>query len=167
MKKINVHSVFREYSVEFIEDLKVLIRNLNKNYKTHYLVDQGVWSFYKSKLKEVERGVSFYPFEAVESKKTLEEILNYVKFLLEKKVQKKHVIVVIGGGLVQDIGSFTAHILKRGVEWIFIPTTLLAIADSCIGSKSGINVGKYKNQVGSFHPPSHIYIYSAFLKTLR
>ncbi|OGK24232.1 hypothetical protein A3A46_01655 [Candidatus Roizmanbacteria bacterium RIFCSPLOWO2_01_FULL_37_13] len=166
MKNIKVHSVFRDYEVEFIEDLKGLIKSLNKNYRTHYLIDQGVWKFYKAKLEEVKKGNSIYPFEAVESKKTLEEVLNYVKFLLEKKVQKKDVIVVIGGGLVQDIGSFTAHILKRGVEWIFIPTTLLAIADSCIGSKSGINVGKYKNQVGSFHPPSHIYIYSAFLKTL-
>lgn len=166
MKKIKVHSVFRDYSVEFIEDLKVLIKNLNKNYNTHYLIDQGVWKLYKSHFREIKKGNSVYLFEAIEAKKTLEEVLNYIKFLLEKKLQKKHMMVVIGGGLVQDIGSFTSHVLKRGIEWIFIPTTLLAMADSCIGSKSGINVGKYKNQVGSFHPPSNIYIYSVFLKTL-
>jgi len=64
------------------------------------------------------------------------------------------------------MGSFTSHIIKRGIDWIFIPTTLLSMVDSCIGSKSGINIGKYKNQVGSFHPPIEIYIDVSFLKTL-
>lgn len=102
-----------------------------------------------------------------ENFKTLTAVQDVIDFMLDVGVQKKDTILVRGGGFIQDIGSFSAHIYKRGIEWIFEPTTLLAMADSCIGGKSGLNVGKYKNQVGVFHPPFEIYINTKWLLTLK
>lgn len=167
MLNLKVKSNIKDYKVFFIKNLKELIHSLVTNNTTHFLIDMNVWKKYKKELKEVKLAKSVKYFDAIEKNKTLNGIHKYIEFLLENKIQKKHKVVVLGGGLVQDIGSFTTHILKRGIDWIFIPSTLLAMSDSCIGAKSGINVAKYKNQVGSFHPPVEIYIYSKFLKTLQ
>jgi 3-dehydroquinate synthase len=75
-------------------------------------------------------------------------------------------LVAIGGGIIQDITGFIASILYRGMDWVFYPTTLLAQADSCIGSKSSINIGSYKNQIGTFYPPHRVLIVSDVLKSL-
>lgn len=166
MKQININSRFKDYNVYFVNDLKQQIKLLIKKNNTHFFIDKNIYSAYKNLLIPVKSSNSLKLFDAVEENKNLNEVFKYIKFLLKNKVQKTHKIVVVGGGLVQDIGSFSAHIILRGIDWIFIPTTLLSMADSCIGSKSGINSGKYKNQIGSFHAPSEIYIYSKFLKTL-
>ena len=81
-------------------------------------------------------------------------------------INKKNKMIVIGGGITQDIGSFVGACYKRGFDWTFIPTTLLAQCDSCIGSKSGLNYKDSKNQIGMFSPPSEIKINTNFLKTL-
>lgn len=109
---------------------------------------------------------SLYRFSAIEKNKTFDEIGKYIRFLIQEGIQKNDKIIVIGGGLVQDIGCFTASILLRGIEWVFVPTTLLAMADSCIGSKSGINAEGYKNQIGCFHSPSAVYVNTRYLETL-
>ncbi len=67
-------------------------------------------------------------------------------------------LFAVGGGITQDVVSYIASILYRGVKWIFIPTTLLGQCDSCIGSKTSINFRQYKNQLGGFFPPSAVYI---------
>ena len=76
-------------------------------------------------------------------------------------------LVAIGGGIMQDITSFMAATILRGVEWIFYPTTLLSQADSCIGSKSSINCRGSKNILGTFTPPQKIYLSTTFLTTLE
>ena len=68
--------------------------------------------------------------------------------------------------MLQDIGCFIASVLFRGVEWTLVPTTLLAQCDSCIGSKSSLNIASYKNQLGTFYPPHRILLDPAFLQTL-
>jgi 3-dehydroquinate synthase len=167
MKKFSVHSIAanRDYPVSFIEDIKQKIQDITNNYPTHCLIDKNIYLKYKGILDE-KKLKSCKLIEASEDQKSLEKVIEYINFLLENAAQKNHKILVIGGGLVQDIGSFTAHLLLRGIDWIFIPTTLLSMADSCIGSKSGINVGKYKNQVGAFHPPTEVCISPSFLDTL-
>ncbi len=59
----------------------------------------------------------------------------------------------MGGGITQDITTFASNIYLRNVDWYFFPTTLLAMSDSCIGGKCGINMGELKNQLGVFYPP--------------
>jgi 3-dehydroquinate synthase len=90
--------------------------------------------------------------------------------ICEKMIQldskRNTILVSIGGGIIQDITGFVANVLYRGIKWIYIPTTLLAMCDSCIGGKSSLNFKHYKNLLGSFYPPDDIMIYLDFLKTL-
>jgi 3-dehydroquinate synthase len=74
---------------------------------------------------------------------------------------------VVGGGITQDIGSFVGSIYKRGINWKFVPTTLLSQCDSCIGGKTGINYKKSKNQLALFSSPSEVIINTNFLHTLE
>lgn len=164
MGNISIASIYREYSTFFVKNFKSCLVNLN-NHDFHVIIDKNIFELYQKDLKNLEDKSRFL-VEPIEKNKNFQGVFDYIKFLLKKKIKKDHKIVVIGGGLTQDIGSFSAHILLRGIEWVFFPTTLLSMADSCIGSKSGINIGKYKNQLGAFNPPSSIYIYTKFLKTL-
>jgi 3-dehydroquinate synthase len=98
---------------------------------------------------------------AHENNKTMEvamDIINSVPSTAKR-------IVVIGGGLVQDLGSFVSSIYKRGMPWVYFPTTLLSMADSCIGSKTSLNT-RTKNKLGTYYSPSAVYINTTFLNTL-
>ncbi|RYZ79742.1 MAG: iron-containing alcohol dehydrogenase, partial [Proteobacteria bacterium] len=105
--------------------------------------------------------------EANEESKKLDRFTNYVEQLARQAVRRGHTLVAVGGGVTQDIACFLATTLYRGVSWVFYPTTLLAQADSCIGSKSSINVGEFKNILGTFTPPTQIFIDSEVLRTLQ
>lgn len=93
-----------------------------------------------------------------------------VEFLIAKFLEvdlKKHdTVVAIGGGIVQDVTAFVSSIYFRGIDWIFVPTTLLAQADSCIGSKTSINFQGKKNMLGGFYPPRQILHSTEWLNTL-
>lgn len=166
MKQLLINSAYKSYPVIFEDDLKARLNKLIVEYSCHLLVDKNIWIGQKKLFVDKKRFRSVKLFNATEDEKTIEAATAYIKFLLKNKIHRDHKLLVVGGGLVQDVGSFVSHILLRGIDWVFIPTTLLAMSDSCIGSKSGINVGKYKNQVGTFHPPSEVYIYLPFLDTL-
>jgi 3-dehydroquinate synthase len=98
----------------------------------------------------------YYP--ASESTKSLNEAPELIERLRRCGANRQTKIVAIGGGVIQDLTAFVASIYMRGIPWIFVPTTILAMVDSCIGGKSSINVGPYKNLVGTFHPPQEVII---------
>ena len=81
-------------------------------------------------------------------------------------IERKDVVINLGGGVVCDLGGFSASIYKRGLDFINIPTTLLAMVDASVGGKTGVDLGKYKNQLGVFADPEAVYIDIAFLQTL-
>ena len=87
-------------------------------------------------------------------------------FLLDQKVERGDVVVAFGGGVVGDLGGFAAAILRRGVRFVQIPTTLLAQVDSSVGGKTGINTGHGKNLIGAFHQPSLVLADIDLLATL-
>jgi 3-dehydroquinate synthase len=132
----------------------------------HWIVDARVATLYRQELQPVLTGSRVLLIEATEQAKSLERCPAYVEHLLASGLRRDHVIVAIGGGVVQDIACFLAAVVLRGVRWEFSPTTLLAQADSCIGSKSSINVGAYKNIVGTFTPPAQVIVNPAVLRTL-
>jgi 3-dehydroquinate synthase len=132
----------------------------------HFLVDRRLADLHRAALQPVLDGCSHLLIEATEVSKSLDRMQDYVERLLERKVRRNHVLVAVGGGIIQDITCFLASTLLRGLEWRFYPTTLLAQADSCIGSKSSINVGSAKNLMGTFYPPSEIRIATRVLRTL-
>lgn len=85
---------------------------------------------------------------------------------MKKNIQRKNLIIAIGGGIVQDIAGFVSSVILRGVEWQFVPTTILSQCDSCIGGKTSINFSGIKNKIGNFYPPKQIHINTDFIKSL-
>ncbi len=89
-----------------------------------------------------------------------------VEWLLEQKIERRDVVVAFGGGVIGDLVGFAAAVLRRGVRFVQIPTTLLAQVDSSVGGKTGINTAQGKNLVGAFHQPSLVLADIAALDTL-
>lgn len=161
---LKIQSILRSYSVYFSGDTDQLISELKVN-NTFFLVDRNVHEKFLSGLLHAELK-NVILIEANELNKTPDFCLSLIELMVENNIKKSSKLVAIGGGVIQDITSFIASILFRGIDWIFFPTTLLAQADSCIGSKSSINFNLVKNLLGTFNPPSEIYINTKFLNTL-
>ncbi len=132
----------------------------------HFIVDGRVAALHGDILAPVLDHPSVLTIEATEAAKSLERFPAYVDHLVGHQLRRDHSLVAVGGGIVQDIVCFLAATMLRGVDWRFYPTTLLAQADSCIGSKSSINAGAAKNILGTFSPPRHVTISTRFLATL-
>ncbi|TKX33588.1 3-dehydroquinate synthase [Campylobacter taeniopygiae] len=94
---------------------------------------------------------------------TIEEILNQ---MFNSKLDRKSILISFGGGVISDMGGFAASIYKRGIDFINIPTTLLACVDAAVGGKTGINNSFGKNLIGTFYQPKAVYCESEFLRTL-
>ncbi len=103
------------------------------------------------------------PGEATKSWAGLERA---VEWLIAEKVERRDVVVALGGGVIGDLAGFAAAILRRGVRFVQIPTTLLAQVDSSVGGKTGINSTKGKNLIGAFHQPSLVLADIGALSTL-
>ena len=165
MYNFTVKSKIHDYSVDFISNVEDSFSN--QLIESDFLIiDKKVYDLFKEKLSTKIDKHRKLLIDATEKQKSYEELIPIIKFLIESGVKKNHRLVAIGGGVTQDVTAFIASILYRGIEWIFYPTTLLAQGDSCIGSKTSINFGEYKNQIGGFYPPNHIFIDTNFLTTL-
>ena len=133
---------------------------------THVIMDSNLVALYPKLLTEFINHPSIILIEANENSKAILQVLPVIEQLLDNGARRGHTLLAIGGGVIQDIVCFISSVLFRGLDWKFIPTTLLSQADSCIGSKSSINLGKTKNILGTFHPPKSILICPMFLDTL-
>ncbi len=107
-----------------------------------------------------------YSFPAGEAHKTLDTVKDIYKTLIEEKFDRKDMLIALGGGVVGDIPGYTAATYLRGVDFVQIPTTLLAQCDSSIGGKTGVDFDGYKNMVGAFYMPKLVYMNIGTLKTL-
>lgn len=132
----------------------------------HVIIDAHVAELYADRLPALLGHKSVLRLEATEAAKSLDRFTGYVDHLVANGIRRDHALLAVGGGIIQDTTCFLAATLLRGVEWRFFPTTLLAQADSCIGSKSSINCGKAKNILGTFTPPRRVDICVDFLDTL-
>ena len=163
---IRIQSHKGQYQVNFCNNgPKHLLDNL-PDCGFHLIIDQRVADLYRDQLKDIFEHHSVLMIEATEYNKSLERLPEYVGYLVKKQVRRDDVLIAVGGGIIQDITCFLAATLLRGIDWYFYPTTLLAQADSCIGSKSSINCGDSKNLLGTFTPPNKVIIGNDFLSTL-
>lgn len=163
--KLKIKSNIRNYSVNFVSDFsEILLKDSLE--KSYYIIDQNVFNLYNEKFKGIIQQNRHLIVEATEQHKTLDYVKVVVRSLIGNNIKRNNKLIAIGGGIIQDISGFVASILFRGIEWVFYPTTLLAQSDSCIGSKTSINVDEFKNQLGNFYPPSRIVLDVHFLKTL-
>lgn len=162
--RLVVRSRLRDYEVAFDEDAFVSLRSLGDS--TFFLADQLVADLYRDKLEPLLPPGRAILVEATEQSKTMDHCQRLAVALIEAGIRRNSTLVAVGGGVVQDIAAFLASILYRGIGWVFYPTTLLAQADSCVGSKSSLNVGSYKNLLGTFCPPARIVLDVKFLRSL-
>ncbi|MFC3615976.1 3-dehydroquinate synthase [Lutimaribacter marinistellae] len=101
-----------------------------------------------------------------ETTKTWPHLEHAVDWLLSQKIERRDVVVALGGGVIGDLAGFAAAILRRGVRFVQIPTSLLAQVDSSVGGKTGINSSHGKNLIGAFHQPSLVLADTSVLATL-
>lgn len=159
----SVKSYIRQYSVRFESSFDFL--GLLKRKDAFWVIDKNVFNLYKEQFGDIDAD-SLFLFEPSEDEKTIEGAIKVYKAMLGKSIRKKTRLISVGGGITQDVTGFIASTFYRGLIWIFLPTTLLAQADSCIGSKSSLNFEHYKNLIGTFYPPKGVFITPKFLPTL-
>ena len=155
--KSNIHN----YQVKFVDDL-TFFQDLKQSNNAVFVCDSGIHTMYPQLLSDVDRE-RLLLIDAIEQNKTLEQVQAVYRFLTPLPEKKKMHLVSIGGGIIQDITGFVAQTLYRGVPWTFVPTTFLAQADSCVGSKTSLNFESFKNILGGFYPPNTIYLCPIFL----
>mgnify|MGYP003117363378 CR=1 FL=1 len=166
---LSVKSYTGIYTVEIYENeesdkkRKEILREESKC--SFLVIDKKVSKLYPEIINNWDKEW-VYEIEANEDNKELKACENLIEALTKVSFKKDMSIVAVGGGITQDVSSFVASVLYRGVDWIFIPTTLLAQSDSCIGSKTSINFKGVKNIIGNFYPPKKIYCFTDFLSTL-
>ena len=165
MFNFEVKSVIHNYEVHFIDDLKNAL-NSELHEGDYIIIDNKVKKLYGKYLNDILKSHSFIGIDATENQKSYQGIIPLIQELIENGFRKNHRLIAIGGGIIQDVTAFISSIMYRGVKWLFFPSTLLSQGDSCIGSKTSINFGKYKNQIGGFYPPNKILIYPDFIDTL-
>ncbi|MBL7933761.1 MAG: 3-dehydroquinate synthase [Bacteroidia bacterium] len=152
--------------------LKSLSAFLLKNHYTSYyiLCDDNTLQYCLpilitkcQKLSEAE----IIEIESGEQSKSIELSAYIWQTLLEQGADTSTLLINLGGGVVSDLGGFTASVYKRGIDFINIPTSLLAMADASVGGKTAIDFNGVKNSIGSFAQPKSVFVYPDFLRTLN
>lgn len=164
-EKIQIKSSLKDYFVSWNSPADAEFQEVFQTGRIA-VVDKNVHEIYGHDSQTFGRLKHVIVQEAVEELKTAETCLDICSQLLELGFKRGETLLAVGGGIIQDLVTFSASILFRGIPWIFIPTTLLSQADSCIGGKSSINFGQWKNQLGNFYPPQAIYISPHYLQSL-
>ncbi len=146
-----------------ISDAGLFLQNLERQYnRLIIIVDSNIENMYHSFISKY----LYKSITATEVNKSQETINSIYSFFLQNQVNKSDIIIGIGGGITTDITGFVASSYMRGIDFGFIPTTLLAMVDASIGGKNGINYDGYKNMIGSINQPKFICSDILFLKTL-
>lgn len=137
--------------------------------KIFLLVDENTHEYcLPTLLGNLETDLSFeiLEIEAGEEMKTIETAVQLWEILTEMNADRNALIINLGGGVITDLGGFIASTYKREIDFINVPTTLLAMCDASIGGKTGIDLQHFKNMVGTFANPQRIFLYPEFLRTL-
>jgi len=164
-ERLTIASRLRPYAVEF-DDGGDWVESLVTTPEAFVVVDENVWRLHGGGVLAPlrERGVIVLPVS--EERKVYATVAELCDLVIERAAKRNSVAVSIGGGVTQDVTGYLASTLYRGVRWVFAPTTLLAMADSCIGGKTSLNHGEAKNLVGTMYPPHRVVVHSAFVDTL-
>ena len=133
-----------------------------------FIIDKNVPKDFKLYFKKKLRNYNllFLTFTANEKNKSLKIVNHFLDVLLSKNFNRSDLIISVGGGITGDVSGFVASIFKRGINFINIPTTLLAQVDSAIGGKTGVNSSHGKNLIGSFYQPKLVISDTNFINSL-
>jgi 3-dehydroquinate synthase len=161
----------RSYPIHFSREagtaIQGLLAELTRGGQTSVLLtDGGVAGAQKEFLARNFGAMARLVVSAGEKAKSLEGFGQVLDFLAANKVTRQGVLWVVGGGVTGDLGGFAAATYLRGIQYVQVPTTLLAMVDSAVGGKTGLNLSAGKNLVGAFHHPRAVYVATEFLQTL-
>lgn len=154
-------------SADINSDLSESISALNPD-KVFFLFDENTFLFCKPLLFGFEflLDSNFLVLKQGEENKNLEQVKMVWDFFEEKGAGRNSVLVTVGGGMLTDLGGFSACTFKRGMSFINVPTTLLAMVDASVGGKTGINYHGLKNEIGIIKQPNDVLIFAPFLESL-
>ncbi|WP_324824084.1 3-dehydroquinate synthase [Sinanaerobacter sp. ZZT-01] len=173
-KQLNVSLGENSYSIHIknglLVDVGERIKNIYQGNKIFVLTDHNVHAKYTKallfSLKEEGFAVHVYSQEPGESSKSLSQLQKIYEELLRFSMTRKDLLIVLGGGVVGDIGGFAAATYLRGIPFIQIPTSLLAQVDSSVGGKVAVDLPQGKNLVGNFYHPKAVFIDPLVLSSL-
>lgn len=162
---------YKIYLEKDFSGLPACLENLNLSERKICIVtDSAVAKLYGSEILDLLSGccksVTVFTFPAGESSKTLDTVRSLYEHLILNHFERGDLLAALGGGVVGDLAGFAASTFLRGIDFIQIPTTLLAQVDSSIGGKTGVDFDAYKNMVGAFHQPKLVYMNISTLSTL-
>ncbi len=162
------------YDIVYEQDFSHLAEVLEplgiQDKKLCIITDSRVKGFYADEVREALqhhcKEIFVYDFPDGERNKNLDTVKNIYSYLIQNKFERKDLLLALGGGVVGDTTGFVAATYLRGIDFVQIPTTLLAQVDSSIGGKTGVDFDQYKNMVGAFYMPKLVYMNVSTLKTL-
>ncbi|MGN0382702.1 MAG: 3-dehydroquinate synthase [Eubacterium sp.] len=161
------------YDIIFNDTFDLLAQNISKIFKGTRIcivTETNVGPLYAEKVLEsinsICNNIKIFTFNAGEDNKNLNTVNDIYHFLITNKFDRNDMLIALGGGVTGDITGFCAATYLRGIDFIQIPTSLLAQVDSSIGGKTGVDFECYKNMVGAFKQPKMVYINVSTLKTL-
>lgn len=146
----------------FDEPFSSLFRIIPKE-RSVILTDEHIYELHAKKFSKCKKVIVIPPGESFKTQATIDRI---IQRMLEMEVDRHAYLVGIGGGVVTDMAGYTASIFKRGIKLVLVPTTVLNLVDASLGGKNGIDVGVYKNMVGTIYQPEIIHQDLDFLTTL-
>ena len=163
------------YDIVFAEDFSLLAEELTDlgaaERRLAVICDSNTEKLFGGEIREILekccKKVVLHASPAGEANKTLDTVKEIYKILIEEKFDRKDLLVALGGGVVGDITGYAAATYLRGIDFIQIPTTLIAQSDSSIGGKTGVDFDGYKNMVGAFYMPKLVYMNVGTLKKLN
>jgi len=166
MTDSKVHS-----NIVFSQQIEAELRKIVQKYpagKVFLLTDQTAAGFCLPLIQKVidEFSIKIVTIGSGEENKNIQSIVNVWDFLSNNGADRKSLLINIGGGMLTDLGGFAASTFKRGLDFINIPTTLLAQVDASLGGKTGFNFNGLKNEIGVFMEPNSVIINTNFLKTI-
>jgi len=168
--KIKVDLGNNSYNISLIEDFKASIVKFASSTESQCMLitQEEIFNLYKSSFNELSDivNVNIFLINQGEEAKSFESISSIVNDMASKHFDRSSLVFAVGGGVVGDVAGFAASIFMRGIKYIQYPTTLLAMVDSAIGGKTGINLQSGKNLVGRIYQPIAVEIDINFLSTL-
>lgn len=161
----------RSYPIVFGDELTAAVRAqvdalTSAGRKLAVLTDRNLVRTQAAALRAMFGDAPLLVVEAGEETKSLAELGRVLDFMAEHRLDRTSVLVAVGGGVIGDLGGFAAAAFLRGIDFFQVPTTLLAMVDSSVGGKTGINLKAGKNLVGAFHQPRGVFVATGLLATL-
>lgn len=173
MTKLNINLGSRSYPIYITTDFSLLgnkIADKIHGNKVVIVTDTNVDRYYGSQCQDLLESSGYktyrYVIQAGEKSKNLDTVRDIYNYLMKSKIERNSALIALGGGVTGDIAGFAAATYLRGINYVQVPTSLLAQVDSSVGGKTGVDLEGGKNLIGAFYQPSMVFINVNSLRTL-